>query len=307
MLRGRAAPGIGRVSVAKTNAQRLVGGESRSPGKPDGDLSPGRPKIYNVFMTLLESYYNKFNEEHRLLTRHGKVEFTVTMKYIHECTGGREQLKILDVGAGTGRYSVALALEGHNVTAVELVEKNRKVIESKHQERVHIWPGNALDLHFLEADCFDITLIFGPMYHLHSFEERLKVFEEAKRVTKKGGFILAAYVMNDYSMIEYCFKKGKIKECLQAGSVTSDFKTVSTEKDLYSYLSLSDIDELNKVAGLERVKIIAADGASDYMRRELNAMDEETFELFVKYQLSRAERADLIGSSSHTVDILRNN
>lgn len=57
-------------------------------------------------MTLLESYYNKFNEEHRLLTRHGTVEFTVTMKYIHDCIGGREGLKILDVGAGTGRLSL---------------------------------------------------------------------------------------------------------------------------------------------------------------------------------------------------------
>ncbi len=257
-------------------------------------------------MTLLESYYNKFNEEHRLLTRHGTVEFTVTMKYIHDCIGGREGLKILDVGAGTGRYSVALAQEGHCVTAVELVEKNRRVIESKHQPGVHIWPGNAMDLHFLDAGTFDVTLIFGPMYHLHSQSERLKAFEEAKRVTKKGGYILAAYVMNDYSMIEYCFKKGKIRECLQNGSVTEDFKTVSGENDLYSYLRLSDIDELNRMAGLGRVKIIAADGPSDYMRRELNAMDEETFRLFIKYQLNNAERPELLGASSHTVDILKN-
>lgn len=257
-------------------------------------------------MTLLETYYNKFNEEHRLTTRHGIVEYTVTKKYIHECIGERKNLKILDVGAGTGRYSVALAQEGHSVTAVELVERNRKVIESKHQSGVHIWPGNALDLNFLDADFFDITLIFGPMYHLHTEEERIKVFEQARRVTKKDGFILVAYVMNDYSIIEYCFKKNKIKECLKNGSVTEDFKTVSSEKELYSYLRLDDINELNKKAGLERIKIIAADGPSDYMRRELNAMDEETFEFFVKYQLANAERIELLGASSHTVDVLKN-
>ncbi|WP_443738210.1 class I SAM-dependent methyltransferase [Treponema sp.] len=257
-------------------------------------------------MTLLETYYNKFNEEHRLTTRHGIVEYTVTKKYISECIGERKNLKILDVGAGTGRYSVALAQEGHSVTAVELVERNRKVIESKHQAGVHIWPGNALDLNFLDADFFDMTLIFGPMYHLHTEEERIKVFEQAKRVTKKDGFILVAYVMNDYSIIEYCFKKNKIKECLKNGSVTEDFKTVSSEKELYSYLRLDDINKLNKKSGLERIKIIAADGPSDYMRRELNAMDEETFELFVKYQLANAERIELLGASSHTVDVLKN-
>lgn len=256
-------------------------------------------------MTPLESYYNKFNEEHRLETRHGTVEFTVSMRYIHDCIGGREGLSILDVGAGTGRYSVALAKEGHSVTAVELVERNRKMIESKHQSGVHIWPGNALDLSFLPDGNFDITLVFGPMYHLHTQEERLRAFSEAKRVTKKGGYILAAYVMNDYSIIEYCFKKNKIRECVHNGSVTEDFHTVSGKDELYSYLRLEDIDELNRKSGLERIKIIAADGPSDYMRRELNAMDEETFSLFIKYQLANAERPELIGASSHTVDILK--
>lgn len=257
-------------------------------------------------MTQLEAYYNKFNEEHRLTTRHGIVEFTVTLKYIHEAIAGRRGLNILDVGAGTGRYSVALAQEGHQVTAVELVERNRKVIESKHQAGVHIWPGNAMDLSFLPDDNFDITLIFGPMYHLHTEEERLKAFSEAKRVTKKGGIILVAYVMNEYSVIEYCFKKNKIKDIVAAGTITEDFHTISDEKELYSYLRLEDIDKLNKKAGLERIKIIAADGPADYMRRELNAMDDETFELFIKYQLANAERIELLGASSHTVDMVRN-
>ena len=37
----------------------------------------------------------------------------------------------------------------------------------------------------------------------------------------------------------------------------------------------------------------------------LNAMDEETFELFLQYQLRNCERPELLGASSHTVDILR--
>ena len=60
-------------------------------------------------MTDLEKYYNKFNEDKRLTRRHGQVEFITSMKYIHECIGDRKCVKILDIGAGTGRYSVALA------------------------------------------------------------------------------------------------------------------------------------------------------------------------------------------------------
>ena len=35
-------------------------------------------------MTALEKYYGKFDEEPRLLTRHGQVEFITSMKYIHD-------------------------------------------------------------------------------------------------------------------------------------------------------------------------------------------------------------------------------
>ena len=35
-------------------------------------------------------------------------------------------------------------------------------------------------------------------------------------------------------------------------------------------------------------------------------MDDETFELFMKYHLSTCERMDLIGAAAHTLDILKN-
>ena len=61
-------------------------------------------------MTDLELYYNKFNEEKRLDSRHGQVEFITSMKYIHKYIPADRtpsEVKILDVGAGTGRYSIS--------------------------------------------------------------------------------------------------------------------------------------------------------------------------------------------------------
>ena len=142
-------------------------------------------------MTPLEKYYGKFKEDHRLTTRHGIVEFKTTMKFIHENIVQGQKVKIADIGAGTGRYSVALAQKGHDVTAVELVDHNLKILESKHAN-VKCWPGNAMDLHFLPDETFDITLVFGPMYHLLKKEERLKAFSEACRITKKDGLILSS-------------------------------------------------------------------------------------------------------------------
>ncbi len=262
-------------------------------------------------MTPLEKYYNKFKEDHRLTTRHGIVEFTVSMKCIHDFVesirSGRENsgIKLLDIGAGTGRYSVALSKEGFDVTAVELVAHNLEILRGKH-ENVKSWQGDARDLHFLPDETFDITLLFGPMYHLHSDEDRLLALNEAKRVTKKGGFILVAYLMNEYAVLSYCFRKGKIKEVLAKGTLTADFHTITNiNDDLYSYTRIEDMDRLNEKAGLKRVKIFAPDGAADYMRRELNSLDEESFQHFIEYQMAIAERQDLLGASSHTVDVLK--
>lgn len=256
-------------------------------------------------MTELEKYYNKFNEEKRLQSRHGQVEFITSMKYIHEYLDDNKEKKILDVGAGTGRYSVALAKEGYDVTAVELVKYNLGILKSK-KSNVKAYQGNAVKLSRFEDNSFDVTLLFGPMYHLHTKKEQRKALFEASRVTKKDGMIFVAYCMNEYSVLTYGFKENHIKESLAQGKVSEDFQVLSEEKDLYHYMRLESINTLNEETGLTRIKIISPDGPSDFMRPTLNAMDRETFELFMKYHLSVCERADLIGAGSHTLDILRN-
>lgn len=285
-------------------------------------------------MTNIEKYYNKFHEEHRLTTRHGQVEFRTTLHYIEEAIRwlsdaerrietdydwksvknradrvglglSTSPLKIADIGAGTGRYSVELCHRGYDVTAVELVKHNLEILRAKH-ENIKTWQGDARNLSFLDDKSFDITLLFGPLYHLHGDEEKLKALTEARRITKKGGIILVAYVMNEYSVISYCFKEHKWSEVAAKGGLSPDFHTICTEEDLYDYVRLEDINHLNKAAGLERIKIISADGAADYMRRELNEMSPEEFEAFCAFQLANCERPELVGAGSHCVDILKN-
>ena len=131
-------------------------------------------------MTELEQYYNKFNEEKRLNSRHGQVEYRISMEYIHKYIPQdreKSEIKILDIGAGTGRYSIPLFEEGYDVTAVELVQHNIDVFKNK-KSNVKIHQGNALDLSRFNDDTFDVTLLFGPMYHLLNKNEQLKaVFE----------------------------------------------------------------------------------------------------------------------------------
>lgn len=260
-------------------------------------------------MTELEQYYNKFNEEKRLNSRHGNVEFTTSMHYIHqylqeiEDVRKREDIRILDIGAGTGRYSVPLAQEGYDVSAVELVKHNLGRLKQKGSS-VKAYQGNALRLKRFEDESFDVTLLFGPMYHLHAEEDKLKALREAARVTKKGGRIFVAYVMNEFSVITYAFKERHILEGLRDGMLDETFHCTDKANPLYSMVRLEDIANLNEKAGLTRVKIIAADGAANYIRPYLNALTQEEYEAFIHYHFATCERMDLMGASSHTVDIL---
>ena len=160
-------------------------------------------------MTALEAHYNKFNEEKRLLRKHGQVEYITSMKYIHQYLSSAKTESILDIGAGTGRYSVALAEEGYDVTAVELVQHNLGRLIAK-KSSVKAYRGNALNLKRFSEESFDVTLLFGPMYHLYTYEDKLQALQEAKRVTKRGGTIFVAYLMNEYSVLMYGFRENHV-------------------------------------------------------------------------------------------------
>lgn len=213
-------------------------------------------------------------------------------------------MTVLDVGAGTGRYASALTAEGYHVKAVELVRRNIEVF-LKRDPTADVVQGDARDMPFIPTASADATLLLGPLYHLISDAEKLKALNEAKRVTKPGGLIFVAYLMNEYSILSYCFDEERISDLLARGVVDHDFHIQTPEGELYDYVRLDDINRLNAQAHLQRVTIFSPDGAADYMRTRLNRMSDETFAHFIDYQKCISERPELIGAGSHVVDVIR--
>ncbi|MBR4351314.1 MAG: class I SAM-dependent methyltransferase [Bacilli bacterium] len=250
----------------------------------------------------LVKYYNKFNEDKRLNTKHGQIEFRTAIYYIDKYI--KKNDKILDVGAGTGKYSIYYSTKGYDVTAVELVKHNLKVIE-KNNKDIKCILGNAIDLSKIPDNSYDITLLFGPMYHLISYEDKLKALMEAKRVTKKNGYIFISYCMNEYAVITHGFIDNNIISELDNKRVNKDYKITPKEDDLYSFVRLEDINKLLSDSGLKREIILSQDGCTEYIKKSINKMDDKTLELFFDYHLKTCERHELLGSGRHVLDILK--
>ncbi|MCR4675002.1 MAG: methyltransferase domain-containing protein [Lachnospiraceae bacterium] len=262
-------------------------------------------------MNFLEEHYNKFFEEKRLNSRHGQVEYRLTMKYIikelkeiEEKGKSPSEIRIADIGAGTGRYAIPLSEMGYEVTAVEPVQHNLGVMKAK-KSNVTCMKGNALKLKKLEEESFDLVLMLGPMYHLFTMEDKKQAMSEAKRIAKPGAVIFVAYLMNEYGVLTYGFKERHILEVLRDHRLDDEFSCSSSEEDLYDYVRIDVINELAESSGMKRKLLFTPDGPADYMRRELNQLSEEEFEEFVRYVESICERQELIGAAAHTVDILQ--
>lgn len=256
----------------------------------------------------LIEFYNTYDEDSRLRSRHGSVEFLTTMHYVEQYL--TPKARILEIGAGTGRYSHALARQGYPVDAVELVEHNIEVFQRNTQagEPVTISQGNALDLSAIPDNCYDITLLLGPLYHLYTPEDKRQAIREALRVTKPGGILFAAYVISDGCLLDESFRRGNIDvaEYIRTGLLDGEtFAAKSEPKDLFELVRKEDIDALMSGFPVKRLHYVASDGCARLLREAIDAMDDETFRLYLKYHFVTCEREDLVGVTSHALDISR--
>lgn len=254
---------------------------------------------------IMNSIYEKYDESSRLTkSRAGQLEFITTMEYIHRyLTPGA---KILEVGAGTGQYSVRLAKEGYDVTAVELVEKNLEQLKNNAVtlRNIQALQGDATNLSGFADETFDLTLVLGPMYHLYEPEEIQRAINEAIRVTKNNGVIFYAFLsihaimMNDHLLAN--FEAGLKINYSKNNSVTH-FK-----EQRFTGYTVPEFEALFSGKNLEPLALVATDGSLELAEKSADfKLSDHNFKLFTKYHLATCEQRELLGSSSHLLYICR--
>lgn len=252
---------------------------------------------------IINDYYNNYEEDIRLIKdKTHKLEFITTTKYIEKYLKSGD--RILEIGAGTGRYSIYYAEKGYQIDAVELVQKNLDILKSKITKdmKINAIKGNALDLSCFEDNTFDITLVFGPMYHLYCEVDSKKALSEAIRVTKKGGKIFIAFLTDDSIVMSYGIRKKNIKDLKNI--VDENWKVPRIPEKVFASYRIEEFENLIRKFDVNELELISEDGIAQNMPIYIEELDDEEYDLYVDYHLKNCMRRELLGFSSHLLEIV---
>ena len=254
---------------------------------------------------IISGFYGKADEDSRLKrSRHGQLEYATTMAYIHRYANSRS--RVLEVGAGTGRYSIALAKEGMSVTAVELVESNLAVLRENSREIKNLasFQGDAINLHRFADSSFDVTLIFGPMYHLYEPAEVNSAIDEAIRVTKPGGVILFAF-LSVYAIMYANYLQGNWAAG-QEENFTADYRIRHFKEQLFTGYDVTEFEQLFEGKPVQWITTAGTDGLLESIEdREDFSIPDDDFDAFAAWYLHFAEKRELLGNTNHLLYICR--
>ena len=270
------------------------------PAREDAPAAPAGSRS-----EIVGGFYQQYDEDGRLLrSRQGQLEFRTTMAYIHRFTGKRT--RVLELGAGTGRYSIALAKEGLDVTAVELVERNLAVLRENAGDlpQLHAVKGDATRLERFADDSFDLTLVFGPMYHLYTPDEIQRAINEAIRVTKPGGVLLFSF-LSVYGILYANHLYGDWAVG-QAENFTADGRVRHFKEQLFTGYDVAEFERLFADKPVEWITTAGVDGPLEAIERRPDfRIPDRDFEQFAAWYLTVAEKRELLGDTNHLLYICR--
>lgn len=196
--------------------------------------------------------------------------------------------RVLDVGGGTGVYAVPLAEHGHEVRVVEPIEAHVELVRAQANERQlpHLSAvlGDARNLHEAENG-YDAVLLLGPLYHLTDRDDRLRALDEAVRVTRPGGVVIAVGISRFASLIDGLKRRtlgdpqfrSMVERDLVDGQHRNPDVTGRPELFTTAYFHLpSELEDEAITAGLTNTKMFAIEGPS-WILENRDDLDNQLF------------------------------
>ncbi len=261
-------------------------------------------------MNLVEQFYDaSTREEWERLDRH-RMEYAVTLKALGHFLPP-PPATILDVGGGPGRYSIALARLGYQVTLVDLSAANLQFADERCREagvsladRVH---GNALDLSIFPSGSFDVVLLMGPLYHLITLRERMQALLEARRLLHVCGTLAATFITR-FAPFRDAIAQNMLEQYHKAPEQTRKLweTGVSRPEGPFpnAYFTFpEEVYLLMDTAGFDPLAMVGVEGVTAGHDESLNALSGEDWDFWVEWNYRLGLEPSLLGASNHLLYI----
>ncbi len=265
----------------------------------------------------LTEYYKRVDEEGRLASGTGPLEFSRTLDILKRYLPP-PPATIGDAGGGAGAYAFPLARKGY---AVHLLDPVPRHIEQARQAssrqpdhplasskvgdaRALDWPDNSMDA----------LLFMGPLYHLPEREDRIKALREASRVTRQGGRIFAAVISRFASLIDGIFRRFLedpafvpiVEKDLLDGQHRNPTGNPAYFTSTFFHHPDDIVAEIDE-AGLTLEKLLAVESLggliSDF---EELWQDTKRRKMLLRFTRAIEDEPSLLGTSSHIIAIAKN-
>ncbi len=268
-----------------------------------------------------EHFDNRGEDEWERLdkTPHGRVQFHIHQHYLQKYIEKGD--RVLEIGAGPGRFTIELAKLGASIGVVDISEGQLRANEEKFKEAgfddAVEWrkKSDIMNLDGIPDGSFDATVCYGgPLSYV--MEHVNKALQEVIRVTKPGGYILAS-VMSSlgtyHHLIENVFEAAEemgleiLDELARTGDVVGKLASNGTHQcHMFRWSELRDL--LSKypvdIMDVSATNFLSTGLAYEEVLTKV-MIDTEKWNTFLKWELEFCKEPGALDGATHMLVVVK--
>ena len=258
------------------------------------------------------AYYYGLGEEQGRLAGPFRLEFARTQELLARYLPEPPAV-VLDVGGGPGVYAAWLAEQGYEVHLLDPIELHVRQARGASARIASAELGDARALPYGDAAA-DAALLLGPLYHLQDPADRRRALEEARRVLRPGGVLLAAAISRFAStidglrrglLLDPVFENG-VERSLREGRHDNPERVPEHFTTAYLHLP-SDLEDEVRTAGFDEVTVLAIEGVGEFVPDVDDWLDDPVRRGVLLRAIERVEaERSLLGGSAHILAVAVN-